>query len=104
MRDAMKDRSAKPGSGGPPMKIALRSRPAERLRGAGPRVVAAVLGLAGAAMADGFKISEKVTATPAAPGARGLAVVVAQGAGRCVRVAARGLRRSTTLRGILARV
>src|SRR5207249_3066622 len=104
MRDAMKDRPAKPGSGGPPMKTALRSRPAERLRGAGPLVVAAVLGLAGAAMADGFKISEKLTATPAAPGARGRAVVVVQDAGRTVRVAARGLQRSTTHDVILDRV
>ena len=62
------------------MKIALGSRPAERLRSAAPLVVAAVLGLAGAAMADGFKISEKLTATPAAPGARGRAVVVVQDA------------------------
>ena len=86
------------------MKIALGSRPAERLRSAAPLVVAAVLGLAGAAMADGFKISEKLTATPAAPGARGRAVVVVQDAGRTVRVAARGLQRSTTHDVILDRV
>ena len=51
MNDAMKGRSANPGSGGLPMKIALRSRPAERLRGAAPLVVAAVLGSATAALA-----------------------------------------------------
>ena len=86
------------------MKIALRSRPAERRRGAAPLVVAAVLGAASGAVADGFKISEKLTATAAAPGARGRAVVVVRDAGRTVRVAARGLQRSTTHDVILDRV
>src|SRR2546430_16470342 len=100
----MKGRSANPASGGSPMKIALRSRPAKRVRGAAPLVVAAVLGWASAVVADGFKISKKLTATAAAPGARGRAGVVVRDAGRTVRVAARGLQRSTTHDVILDRV
>src|SRR5207302_8246667 len=92
-----------PASGGFPMKIALRSRP-ERARGAAPLVVAALLGSASAAGADGFKISEKLTATAAAPGARGRAVVVVRDSHRTVRVAARGLQRRTTHDVILDRV
>src|SRR5437016_13427198 len=79
-----------------PMKIALRSRPAKRVRGAAPLVVAAVLGSASAAVADGFKITEKLTATVAAPGARGRAVVVVRHSDRKVRGAVQGLQRSTT--------
>ena len=86
------------------MKIALRSRPAKRVRGAAPLVMAAVLGWASAAVADGFKISEKLSATAAAPRARGRAVVVVRDSGRTVRVAARGLQRSTTHDVILDRV
>jgi len=86
------------------MKIALRSRPAKRVRGAAPLVVAAVLGSASAAVADGFKITEKLTATVAAPGARGRAVVVVRHSDRKVRVAVRGLQRSTTHDVILDRV
>src|SRR3989442_15667132 len=86
------------------MKIALRSRPAKRVSGAAALVVAAVLGSASAAGADGFKISEKLTATAAAPGARGRAVVVVRDSDRKVRVAARGLQRRTTHDVILDRV
>jgi len=86
------------------MKIALRSRPTKRVRGVAPLVVAAVLGSASAAVADGFKISEKLTATAAAPGARGRAVVVVRHSDRKVRVAVRGLQRSTTHDVILDRV
>ena len=78
------------------MKIALRSRPAKCVRSAVPLVVAALLGSASAAGAGGFKISEKLTATAAAPRARGRAVVVVRGSDRKVRVAARGLQESTT--------
>ncbi len=78
------------------MKIALRSRPTKHVRGVAPLVVAAVLGSASAAVADSFNISEKLTATAAAPGARGRAVVVVRHSDRKVRVAVRGLQRSTT--------
>ena len=86
------------------MKIALRSRPAKCVRSAVPLVVAALLGSASAAGAGGFKISEKLTATAAAPRARGRAVVVVRGSDRKVRVAARGLQESTTHDVILDRV
>jgi len=86
------------------MKVALRSRPARRGRGAAPLVFVAVLGSASAAGAAGFKISEKLTATAAAPGARGRAVIVVRDSDRKVRVAARGLQRSTTHDVILDRV
>src|SRR5207244_4317013 len=92
----MTGRSANPSSGGFPVKIALRSRPAKCVRSAVPLVVAALLGSASAAGAGGFKISEKLTATAAAPRARGRAVVVVRGSDRKVRVAARGLQESTT--------